>query len=232
MKITFWILFIGAPLLLLFIFSPPGPAYFVTMLFHYPVWFVLKLVSEFAHRRIELNESIIFFIAIVIGLICTLNFYQMGGDGKPFEEIKVFSKIISSPKSILHSDKYDSSTHENRLLRSAALGKFYEKDLDLDLRLLLADNEFRNVTSFYIHKKGPELNSNLDEFKYNNIDNDFLIEFEIKDQVVEMRLSKIEENRIVDLKSGHFLVNEELYDFDSGLSYFLFYYFKWFHNNS
>ncbi len=229
MKIAFWILFIGAPWMLLFIFSAPGPAYFVTLLFHYPVWFALKFSSEFILARTAFNEPAVFFVAITIGLICTLNFYQMGGDGKPFEEIKAFTKIISSPEEISHSDKYVTSNHESRLRRSAALGKFYDKDLDLELPLILLNHEFRQIEAFHIEKKESILKSDLPNFSYIGHGDDYIITFEFRNKPVKFKLSEIEKNPI-ELTDSHLLRVEDYYDFGSGLSYFLYYYFKWFHN--
>lgn len=224
MTILFWILFIGGPWILGLIFSAPGPAYFVTLWLHYPVWYGLKLLSNFTIRKTEINESYIILTAILIGLGFTMKFYQMGGEGKPFLEAKVFAKTIISPSKINHIDKYPVYGHEGYLKRGAALGKFYGKS-SLDIALLLSSDEFRMLESYFIEKKGDSLISNLPKFEYSFLDKDYHLSFSLRNEEFEILLSELRDEGIK-FSDGYSIKEREYYGLGSGLGYILYYYFR------
>ena len=225
MTILFWVLFIGGPFILGLVFSPPGPGYILTLFLHYPVWFGLKLLSDFTNRKTEIDESYILFAAILIGLVFSMKFYQMGGEGEPFKEAKAFGQIIFTPKSITQTDKYQFSTAEGRLRRSAALGKYSNNKPDLELPVSLSTPDYRIAKIYYVERFDDELESDLPNFKYESVEDDFIISFELRGKDREVLLSKILRDRI-EFEDGYSIKDYQYYDFGSGLSYILYYYFK------
>lgn len=224
MTILFWILFIGGPWILGLIFSAPGPAYFVTMWLHYPVWYGLKLLSDFTARKTELNESYILLAAILVGLVFTMKFYQMGGEGKPFLEAKVFAITVVTPGKIIHKDKYPVYGHEGYLKRGAALGKFYGES-SLDIPLLLSSDRARMLDMYFIEKRGDSLVSNLPKFEYSEVAEDYQLSFSLRNEDFDILLSELRKKRI-EFTDGYILEEREYYGFGSGLGHILYYYFR------
>lgn len=154
-----------------------------------------------------------------------MKFFQMGGEGEPFKEAKVFGQIISTPSSITYMDKYLFSSAVGRLRRSAALGKFSSNKPDLELPVSLSTPEYRIAKIYYVERFDDEIKSDLPNFKYQSIENDFIISFELRGKEREVLLSKILRNRI-EFEDGYSIKDYQYYDFGSGLSYILYYYFK------
>ncbi|MFY0685351.1 MAG: hypothetical protein JXR20_12435 [Balneola sp.] len=224
MTILFWVLLIGGPWILGLFFSPPGPGYILTLFLHYPVWYGLKLLSDFTVRKTEINESYIIFAAILIGLGFTMKFYQMGGEGKPFLEAKAFVKTVASPSKITHLDKYPVYGHEGYLKRGAALGKFYGES-KMDIPLLLSSDKFRMLESYFIEKKGDSLVSNLPEFQFTSTDENYQLSFSLRNEEFEVLLSELRYDGIK-FSDGYSLKEREYYGFGSGLGHILYYYFR------
>ncbi|MEP1150938.1 MAG: hypothetical protein ABJH08_04330 [Balneola sp.] len=224
MTILFWVLLIGGPWILGLFFSPPGPGYILTLFLHYPVWYGLKLLSDFAVRKTEINESYIIFAVILIGLGFTMKFYQMGGEGKPFLEAKTFVKTVASPSKITNLDKYPVYGHEGYLKRGAALGKFYGES-SLDIALLLSSDEFRMLESYFIEKKSDSLVSNLPKFQFTSINEDYQLSFSLRNEEFEVLLSELRYDG-VKFSDGYSLKEREYYGLGSGLGHILYYYFR------
>lgn len=229
MIILFWVLFIGGPIILNLLFSPPGPGYIITLFLHYPVWYGLKLLTGFVLRKTELTEPLIFGIAILVGLVCSMKFYQMGGEGEPFKELKVFSHIILNPSEIGYSDKFALDSHEGRLRRKAAQGKFKSNIADESIVFVLKDKNSRQIESFYIERFSSNYESNLQNFNTIREGDIIYVSFELKGLLIQFDLNNIQINErgnIYEFDDEFKLSKFNIYESNTGLGYILYFYFS------